>query len=492
MKNNIRALCVLLLFSLTHHAQTCREVIGYYPNWQWYDRTKLVNPASIRYENYSIINYCFFKPETNGAISNTDNWADENLLQGQINWSTNPVSYYPNTNIIDLAHNSGTKVMVSIGGWTLSDNFPGIAADVSKRSFFASECCRLIRFYHFDGIDIDWEYPGFAEHGGTPSDKQNFTLLLQEIRDSLDILEAEDNRSYLLSACFSGDPLKAQDIEWSNVEAVLDMINIMSYDFFGTWDCAANHNSPLFAPASGNPAFNIDSAFQLLTSTYNVNPGKINIGVAFYGRTQTGATSLYQPTDCSANNTLFYEDDGTPLYYNVMKNISLFDRYWDASAEVPYLLGKSSTAATGTFVSYDDEEAIAKKAQYVINHNARGVIIWEITGDYIETSPGSGIIASTPLADTLNNVFCNTGSVSFANPVPLKSTAVFPNPATDQLNITTQIPADIEILDLAGSGVVKYKSYGKTKLDISQLLPGVYILRIINKEKVSAAKFIKL
>jgi chitinase len=65
-------------------------------------------------------------------ISNTDAWADENLLQGQINWSTTPVSYYPNTSIIDLAHNAGTKVMVSIGGWTLSDNFPTIAASCNK------------------------------------------------------------------------------------------------------------------------------------------------------------------------------------------------------------------------------------------------------------------------------------------------------------------------------------------------------------------------
>ena len=155
----------LLNVFLNHiKAQTCKEVIGYYPNWQWYDRAKLVKSSTIAYSKYSIINYSFFKPEASGLISNTDAWADENLLQGQINWSTTPVSYYPNTSIIDLAHNAGTKVMVSIGGWTLSDNFPTIAASATKRALFASECNRLLKFYNFDGIDIDWEYPGFEDH----------------------------------------------------------------------------------------------------------------------------------------------------------------------------------------------------------------------------------------------------------------------------------------------------------------------------------------
>ena len=73
--------------------------------------------------------------------------------------------------------------MVSIGGWTLSDNFPTIAASASKRALFASECNRLLKFYKFDGIDIDWEYPGYAAHSGTTNDKQNFTLLMQQIKD---------------------------------------------------------------------------------------------------------------------------------------------------------------------------------------------------------------------------------------------------------------------------------------------------------------------
>ncbi|HRD40616.1 MAG TPA: glycosyl hydrolase family 18 protein, partial [Bacteroidia bacterium] len=95
--------------------------------------------------------------------------------------------------------------------------------------------------------DIDWEYPGYAPHSGTAADKVNFTLLLQNIRDSLNALGTLKNAYYKLSACFSADPALMQNIQWSNVVPLLDMINLMSYDFFGAWDCVANHNSPLYS-----------------------------------------------------------------------------------------------------------------------------------------------------------------------------------------------------------------------------------------------------
>lgn len=477
-------LFILLNFTFNQiQSQTCKEVIGYYPNWQWYDRAKLVKPTTIAYSKYSIINYCFFKPEASGLISNTDTWADENLLQGQINWSTTPTSYYPNTSIIDLAHNAGTKVMVSIGGWTLSDNFPTIAASPSKRALFASECNRLLKFYKFDGIDIDWEYPAYTVHSGTAADKQNFTLLLQQIKDSITVLGNQNGKSYKLSACFSADPTKADDIEWSNVSTILDMINVMSYDFFGAFDCMANHNSPLYAPASGDPNFNIHSAFTMLTTTYGVPSNKINIGTAFYGRSQTGATTLHQPTNCGEDNVTFAIDAGTPLYFNVVDKMNLFDYHWDNIAKVPYLTGKSSGSAAGTFVSYDNKQSIGMKAEYIVNHNARGTIIWEITGDYMETSNGSGIVAGTPLLDTMNYVFCHT-SVTSINETKNEVMEIFPNPATNHLtiNIKNNELFSMSIFDCKGSILKTEKlQAGKNEININDIQSGIYFIKLEGK-----------
>lgn len=473
-------------------AQPCKEIIGYYPNWQWYDRANLVKPTTIAYSKYSIINYCFFKPEATGFISNTDAWADENLLQGQINWSTTPSSYYPNTSIIDLAHNAGTKVMVSIGGWTLSDNFPTIASSSSKRALFASECNRLLKFYKFDGIDIDWEYPGYAAHSGTVNDKQNFTLLIQQIKDSITTLGSQNGKTYKLSACFSADPVRAASIEWNNVTPVLDMINLMSYDFFGAFDCIANHNSPLYTTTVGNPNFNINNAFAMLTTTYNVPSTKINIGVGFYGRSQTGATNVYQATNCGEDQVTFSADLGTPLYYNIQNKLNLFNYYWDNVAMVPYLIGKSSGSAAGTFVSFDDKKSIGMKADYIKTHNARGTIIWEITGDYLETSVGSGVVGSTPLLDTLNYVFCNNIATSL-NSYSNFEFSIFPNPSNGHfkfLNNSTN-KCVIYIYDTKG-GLVFNQSIGlgENDINIDFLSKGLYLLKFENNKDISIRKIV--
>ena len=408
LKNLIFILLFISKFSIAQNSP-CKEVIGYYPNWQWYDRAKLVRPTTIDYSKYTIINYAFFKPELTGAISSTDAWADDNLLNGQPNWAQG--GYFPNTSIVSLAHNAGVKVIPSIGGWTLSDNFPTIAASPLLRTAFANSCVALINQYNFDGIDIDWEYPGYTPNSGTIADKQNFTLFLQAIRTAINTLGVQKNKTYLLTACFGASQNNMNNIEWANVSPILDCINLMSYDFFGTWDPITNHNAPLYAPAQGDPTFNINSAINSLLTTYNVPANKICAGLAFYGRahiTQNMPT-LHGAGTGLADKITFAADDGSPSFYNVLLQQNLFNKYTDNLAASPYLLGKNGLK---TFVSYEDTTSITTKATYIKNKNLRGCIIWEITGDYIETAPNSGVIAGTPLATAIKNVFCGATAVT--------------------------------------------------------------------------------
>ena len=64
--------------------------------------------------------------------------------------------------LIYLAHAAGVEVYPSIGGWSLSDPFPAMATNPEARKRFASQCVDLIKNYNFDGIDLDWEYPGYV------------------------------------------------------------------------------------------------------------------------------------------------------------------------------------------------------------------------------------------------------------------------------------------------------------------------------------------
>jgi chitinase len=265
----------------------------------------------------------------------------------------------------------------------------------------------LIETYSFDGIDIDWEYPGYAPNGGTPADEANYTLLLQAVRNALDNHSALTGETYLLTTAMPAGISNMNNIDWTAVSEILDFMNVMTYDFFGTWDPTCNHNSPLYAPAQGDPSFNCSSAIETLINNFGVDPSKLNLGIPFYGRSfkTNGTPALFAPVlNGSADSNTFWADEGTPLYYNVLLNQNLFTTHWDDDAQVPYLTGNGNL---NTFVSYDDTTSVGLKAQYVVNQNLRGVIIWEITGDYIETSPGSGVISSTPLADMIESVFCN-------------------------------------------------------------------------------------
>ena len=103
-------------------AQSSKEIVGYYPNWQWYDRSQLVNPEVIFYEKYTVINYAFFRPMADGSLQSTDSWADENLLLGPMIWW--PVQTHDSTKSLPyLCHEHGVKLLPSIGGWNDSYKF---------------------------------------------------------------------------------------------------------------------------------------------------------------------------------------------------------------------------------------------------------------------------------------------------------------------------------------------------------------------------------
>lgn len=382
---------------------TCRQIIGYYCSWQWYDRGGLLAPQNVDYSRYTILNYSFFQPDTLGNLFGTDEWADSVLLRGRYDWSSSvQPAYIPNTSVIDQAHVWGVKVMVSIGGWTLSDNFPQVAKHPERRAHFAQECVRLLREYQFDGIDIDWEYPGYEEHQGSASDKENFTLLMKSIRDSIDAYGKKVKAKYLLTAAFGASQSNIDHIEYEKLVPIMDYFNIMTYDINGAWSDEANHHSPLYSPAKGYQG-SVDLTFKTLTQKRRVPPEKINIGAAFYGRSvkfKNTTPALYAQNETKQGDIrTFPEDEGFPMYYYILsrKEQYAFVEKWDSVAQAPYMVSEQR----GTFISYDNPQSVKLKAEYVIQHDAGGVIIWDISGDYLEKRPGSGKITNTPLVDQL-------------------------------------------------------------------------------------------
>ncbi|GIV31711.1 MAG: hypothetical protein KatS3mg030_013 [Saprospiraceae bacterium] len=397
-------------------AQPCREVMAYFPGWKWYHRNFLVNPLSIHYDKYTAIIYAFFDPQPDGSILPFDPQADKILLLGPLREDApagyrhrkahgDPRWHHHEESLVYRAHASGVKVLVSIGGWTLSKHFSTIAASEQRRRRFAESCAQIVQLYQVDGIDIDWEYPGYMAHGGSAADRRNFTLLLREVRQRLDELSSQRGQRLLLTAAFGVAPQRMAMIEWDEVVPLLDYVNLMTYDFYGSSYGQTNHHAPLYKPRQGIEGYDLESVVHHLCTTYGVPSQKVNIGIAFYGRSSRtrGEPGLHVATEKGPDRETFSEDSGAPMFYSILEKQHLFYYHWDHEAQAPWL---RSRPPLNTFVSFEDENSVARKGRFILQENLAGAIIWDLTGDYIETRPRSGQVAYTPLAKALSDALC--------------------------------------------------------------------------------------
>ena len=155
-----------------HPRKHDKTIIAYYASWQWYDRNGLAEPAAFDWTKITRANFAFFQITEDGYIYGTDMWADPITLFGFYDWTSevgtvplycswdepntepNCMSHHYEEGLIYLAHQAGAHVYPSLGGWSLSDPFPVMAASETARARFASQCVELIKNYNFDGIDL--------------------------------------------------------------------------------------------------------------------------------------------------------------------------------------------------------------------------------------------------------------------------------------------------------------------------------------------------
>lgn len=288
------------------------------------------------------------------------------------------------------------RVVVSIGGWTMSEQFSNMAMTAEGRRTFADSCIDLFikgRFAPglthpgiFEGIDIDWEYPGAPGSTNNPrgEDTANFTLLLAEMRAKLDAQGVIDGKHYTLSVALGAAESKFGKVQLGAIHPHLDWLNLMSYDYHGAWEPRANFQAALRGrdddPDKAQKLWS-DHAVQVFLSA-GVPSRKINLGVPFYGRGWQGVPAgpqhgLFQPGSGGAPGT----DERGINDFKVLKDLpTTFVEHRDTATASLWRYNP----ITQVFWTYDDAISIAAKRQYVEDHDLAGLMVWELSGDDAE------------------------------------------------------------------------------------------------------------
>jgi chitinase len=413
-------------------AGTPGERVAYFTSWSiyanaYYLKTLDTNGTAAKltklnyaFENIDPVNLTCFaanKPSSSDENSTTDNdgssdaWADYqrsftaeqsvdgvadswgNSLKGNFNQLKKLRAKYPNL-----------RTLVSIGGWTYSKYFSDVAATDASRKKFVSSCIDMyikgnlpkigddpaggtgVAAGVFDGIDIDWEFPGSPDgHKGnhySTADKANFTALLAEFRSQLNALGG----TYLLTAALPSGPKKISNIEISNIAQYLDLGHIMTYDMHGAWEASGptNFQAPLYDTAlnpSTEPGLTANDAI----TTYLGNgfpASKTTLGVPFYARgwqgvPDNGAHGLYQSVTGATNPYPFSQQPGVAFYKELASDgkMTTANVFWDPVAKTTWVYDGTN------FFGVETPKSLSAKRQYIKDKGLAGVMMYSLEAD---------------------------------------------------------------------------------------------------------------
>ncbi len=382
------------------------KIVGYFENWSQYrPGGGMFLPEKIDPSLFTHINFAFgiFGFVTKG-FKNPGLTGDYKVQP--IEWN-DQTALYPGIQKLKQK-NPNLKTLLSIGGWGFNDPqdptdigtytynlFSKMAASAAGRQQFISSAIEYAKKWGFNGIDLDWEYPGYSGRGGRPEDLQNFLALAREFRSAI------SGKNLLLTMASpaivpSGVPAQYHSnpgsyFQWlAQCAQYFDWLNLMSYDYHGAFpdDKVTGVNAPLPQDSTPGGPFSIKNTVEAYLAA-GIPTSKMVLGMSTYGRsfkvssaltsTDNGPGKPYSSAGPAGPATGI---PGVLAYYEIQNRISggSLTRGWHQPTLTPY----AYSGQTGEWVSYDDTESLGYKTSYLIEKGLAGSMIWAIGLDQFQ------------------------------------------------------------------------------------------------------------
>ncbi|MFD3807185.1 glycoside hydrolase family 18 protein [Streptomyces sp. NPDC058611] len=384
--------------------------VGYFTQWGVYGRDFQVQDldANGSAGKLTHINYAFGNVSADGKCftgnvpGEADAWADyarpldaANSVDGVADTWDQPLAGNFNQLRELKAKHPGLKALISLGGWSWSTHFSDAALTPASRKALVTSCLDLYIKGNlpqdgarggagaaggvFDGIDLDWEWPGSAGDADTkfrPEDKANFTALVKEFRTQLDALAKSQKRKakYELTAYVPTATAKIDaGFDVRRIMRDFDFVNLQGYDFHVSGEGTTAQQSALRARND----FSVDGTVEAWKRR-GAPAHKLVVGMPFYGQGWTGVSGggdgMGQPATGPAPATWAagYED------YKELKKLAASGSYQvhrDRRGGHAWLFDGT------TLWTYDDPQVLRTKTAYVREEGLGGAMFWSLDAD---------------------------------------------------------------------------------------------------------------
>lgn len=320
----LQAIAVILICHLIPETASLNDaayepkVVCYYTNWSVYRPGEAkFSPQNINPYLCTHLIYAFGGFTKDSALKPFDKYQD--IEKGGYAKFTGLKTY-----------NKQLKTLLAIGGWNeASSRFSPLVASPEKRHLFARNAIKFLRQNHFDGLDLDWEYPAFRD-GGKPKDRANYAQFVQELREEFERESNKTGRPRLLltMAVPAGEQYVEKGFDIPKLNQYLDWFNLLTYDYHSSQEPSVAHHAPLY-PLDGDDeedeynfdaGLNIDSTIKFYLGK-GADSRKLVLGLPTYGRSYTlfnpEATELGSPTDGPGAQGDATREEGYLAYYEV-------------------------------------------------------------------------------------------------------------------------------------------------------------------------------